>query len=50
MKQHSDYMLFLAISTFFEFLCILLYAFIFPKLLIVKYYRSKVALERSKTV
>ncbi|CAL5344870.1 unnamed protein product [Camellia sinensis] len=43
-------MLFLAISTFFEFLCILLYAFIFPKLPIVKYYRSKAASEGSKTV
>ncbi|KAL7200329.1 hypothetical protein ACSBR1_032286 [Camellia fascicularis] len=43
-------MLFLAISTFFEFLCILLYAFIFPKLPIVKYYHSKVASKGSKTV
>ncbi|WCJ29926.1 Equilibrative nucleotide transporter 6 [Euphorbia peplus] len=36
-------MLFLAISTFMEFLCILLYAFYFPKLPIVKYYRAKAA-------
>ncbi|XP_059437568.1 equilibrative nucleotide transporter 3-like isoform X2 [Corylus avellana] len=43
-------MLFLAMSTFFEFLCILLYAFVFPKLPIVKYYRSKAASEGSKTV
>ncbi|XWS12752.1 hypothetical protein CRYUN_Cryun37aG0117300 [Craigia yunnanensis] len=43
-------MLFLAISTFFEFLCVLLYAFFFPKLPIVKYFRSKAALEGSKTV
>ncbi|GAV67426.1 Nucleoside_tran domain-containing protein [Cephalotus follicularis] len=43
-------MLFLAISTAFEFACILLYAFIFPKLPIVKYYRSKAASEGSKTV
>ncbi|GLT45943.1 hypothetical protein SLA2020_197370 [Shorea laevis] len=43
-------MLFLAISTFFEFLCVLLYAFYFPKLPIVKYYRSKAASEGSKTV
>ncbi|KAJ0018143.1 hypothetical protein Pint_10769 [Pistacia integerrima] len=43
-------MLFLAICTFFEFLCILLYAFLFPKLPIVKYFRSKAALEGSKTV
>lgn len=42
--------LFLAISTFFELLCFLLYYFIFPKLPIVKYYRSKAALEGSKTV
>ncbi|XP_059301463.1 equilibrative nucleotide transporter 3-like isoform X1 [Lycium ferocissimum] len=43
-------MLFLAISTFIEFLCILLYAFIFSKLPIVKYYRTKAAAEGSKTV
>ncbi|KAH7837264.1 hypothetical protein Vadar_011758 [Vaccinium darrowii] len=43
-------MLFLAISTFFEFLCIFLYAYIFPKLPIVKYYRTKAASEGSKTV
>ncbi|XP_059659977.1 equilibrative nucleotide transporter 3-like [Cornus florida] len=43
-------MLFLAISTFFEFLCIFLYAIYFPKLPIVKYYRSKAASEGSKTV
>ncbi|XP_019160463.1 PREDICTED: equilibrative nucleotide transporter 3-like [Ipomoea nil] len=42
--------LFLAISTFFEFLCIVLYAFAFPKFPIVKYYRSKAASEGSKTV
>lgn len=42
--------LFLAMSTFFEFLCILLYAMVFPKLPIVKYYRSKAASEGSKTV
>ncbi|XP_027338852.1 equilibrative nucleotide transporter 3-like [Abrus precatorius] len=42
--------LFFAISTFFEFLCIILYAIYFPKLSIVKYYRSKAALEGSKTV
>ena len=43
-------MLFLAISAFFEFLCVILYVFFFPKLPIVKYYRSKVASEGSKTV
>uniref|UniRef100_A0A1D1ZAL0 Equilibrative nucleoside transporter 4 n=2 Tax=Anthurium amnicola TaxID=1678845 RepID=A0A1D1ZAL0_9ARAE len=42
--------LFFSISAFFELLCVLLYAFIFPKLPIVKYYRSKAASEGSKTV
>ncbi|KAF8022373.1 hypothetical protein BT93_F0031 [Corymbia citriodora subsp. variegata] len=42
--------MFFAISCFFELLCVLLYAFIFPKLPIVKYYRSKAASEGSKTV
>ncbi|XP_057455428.1 equilibrative nucleotide transporter 3-like [Lotus japonicus] len=41
---------FFAVSTFFELLCVLLYAFVFPKLPIVKYYRSKAASEGSKTV
>ncbi|KAH7675779.1 Equilibrative nucleoside transporter protein [Dioscorea alata] len=43
-------LLFFAISAFFELLCVLLYAFVFPKLPIVKYYRSKAAAEGSKTV
>ncbi|MCD7453305.1 Epsin-3, clathrin recruitment and traffic between the Golgi and endosome [Datura stramonium] len=43
-------MLFLAISAFVEFICIFLYAFIFPKLPIVKYYRTKAAAEGSTTV
>ncbi|KAK2636456.1 hypothetical protein Ddye_031248 [Dipteronia dyeriana] len=43
-------MLFLSICTFFEFLCIFLYAYFFPKLPIVKYFRSKAASEGSKTV
>nr|XP_004485693.1 equilibrative nucleotide transporter 3-like isoform X2 [Cicer arietinum] len=43
-------LLFFATSTFFEFLCIILYAIYFPKLSIVKYYRSKAASEGSKTV
>ncbi|GJX50921.1 equilibrative nucleotide transporter 3-like protein [Tanacetum coccineum] len=43
-------MLFLAISTFFEFLCIFLYAFVFAKLPIVKYYRTKAAREGATTV
>ncbi|KAJ4847883.1 Epsin-3, clathrin recruitment and traffic between the Golgi and endosome [Turnera subulata] len=42
--------LFFAISAFFELLCVLLYAYMFPKLPIVKYYRSKAASEGSKTV
>nr|GMD60076.1 equilibrative nucleotide transporter 3-like [Ipomoea batatas] len=42
--------LFLAISAFIEFLCIILYAIVFPKFPIVKYYRSKAASEGSKTV
>ncbi|KAH9792814.1 hypothetical protein KPL71_004296 [Citrus sinensis] len=42
--------LFFAISSFFEFLCVILYAFVFPKIPIVKYYRNKAASEGSKTV
>ncbi|CAN1319186.1 Equilibrative nucleotide transporter 3 [Linum perenne] len=42
--------LFLAIATFMEFLCLLLYAFYFPKLPVVRYYRAKAAKEGSKTV
>ncbi|KAB5560522.1 hypothetical protein DKX38_005479 [Salix brachista] len=42
-------MLFLAISTFLEFPCVLLYAFLFPRLPIVKFYRAKAASEGSKT-
>ncbi|MCH94504.1 equilibrative nucleotide transporter 3-like, partial [Trifolium medium] len=42
--------LFFAISTFFELLCVLLYAFVFPKIPIVKYYRSIAASEGCKTV
>lgn len=42
--------LFLAISTCCELVCVLLYAFIFPKLPIVKYFRAKAAAEGSKTV
>ncbi|ESQ38083.1 hypothetical protein EUTSA_v10029389mg, partial [Eutrema salsugineum] len=43
-------MIFLAISTFIEFLCVMLYAYVFPKLPIVMYYRRKAASEGSKTV
>lgn len=42
--------LFFTLSAFFELACVLLYAFVFPKLPIVKYYRSKAASEGSKTV
>ncbi|PON88622.1 Equilibrative nucleoside transporter [Trema orientale] len=42
--------LFFALSAAFELLCVLLYAFAFPKLPIIKYYRSKAASEGSKTV
>ncbi|KAB1210067.1 Equilibrative nucleotide transporter 3 [Morella rubra] len=43
-------LLFFGISSFFELLCALLYALVFPKLPIVKYYRSKAASQGSKTV
>lgn len=43
-------LLFFAISTIFVFACVLLYAIVFPRLQIVKYYRSKAASEGSKTV
>ncbi|XP_027188869.1 equilibrative nucleotide transporter 3-like [Cicer arietinum] len=39
----------LAISTFFQLLSLILYAFYFSKLSIVKYYRSKAASEGAKT-
>lgn len=48
--QRKGALLFLAISTAMEFLCIFLYAYYFPKLPIVKYFRSKAASEGSKTV
>ncbi|KAI3958793.1 hypothetical protein MKX01_023469, partial [Papaver californicum] len=41
---------FLSIATSFMLLCAVLYAFVFGKLPIVKYYRSKAASEGSKTV
>ncbi|GAB2285327.1 Epsin-3, clathrin recruitment and traffic between the Golgi and endosome [Dionaea muscipula] len=43
-------LLFFAISASFSLVCVLLYAFVFPRLPIVKYYRSKAAVEGSKTV
>ncbi|KAI3923736.1 hypothetical protein MKW98_011366 [Papaver atlanticum] len=42
--------MFLVISALFELLCLLLYKFVFAKIPIVKYYRSKAASEGSKTV
>lgn len=43
-------MLFLGIFVVFELLCVLLYAYVFPKLPIVKHYRAKAASEGSKIV
>lgn len=43
-------MLFFAASCFFELLCVVLYAHVFPKLPIVKFYRAKAASEGSLTV
>ncbi|XP_077243327.1 equilibrative nucleotide transporter 3-like isoform X2 [Tasmannia lanceolata] len=43
-------LMFFAISIAFELLSLLLYAFVFPKLPIVKYYRLKAASEGSATV
>jgi equilibrative nucleoside transporter 1/2/3 len=48
--QRKGTLLFLAIATVFEFACIFLYAYVFPKLQVVKHYRAKAALEGSKTV
>ncbi|KAI3861748.1 hypothetical protein MKW92_053083 [Papaver armeniacum] len=42
--------MYFAVSMLFELLCLVLYAYVFPKLPIVKYYRSKAASEGSKTV
>ncbi|KAG8099694.1 hypothetical protein GUJ93_ZPchr0013g35494 [Zizania palustris] len=42
--------MFFSITCFFELVCLLLYAYVFPKLPIVKYYRAKAASEGSKTV
>ncbi|KAL6856083.1 hypothetical protein ACP4OV_018885 [Aristida adscensionis] len=42
--------LFFSVTCLFELLCLLLYTLVFPKLPIVKYYRSKAAAEGSKTV
>ncbi|XP_071714839.1 equilibrative nucleotide transporter 3-like [Rutidosis leptorrhynchoides] len=42
--------LFFAICTVYELLCVVLYAFVFPKLPIMKYYRSKAVSEGCKTV
>lgn len=41
---------FFFISAFFVFICILLYAFVFPRLEVVKYYRTRAASQGSKTV
>ncbi|KAK6917442.1 Equilibrative nucleoside transporter, partial [Dillenia turbinata] len=43
-------MMFLTMATLFVLSCLLLYAFFFPRLPIIKYYHSKAASEGSKTV
>ncbi|XP_057820822.1 equilibrative nucleotide transporter 3 [Cryptomeria japonica] len=43
-------LLFFSISTLYELFCVFLYTFIFPRLKVVNYYRSKAASEGSKTV
>ncbi|GJU95022.1 equilibrative nucleotide transporter 3 [Tanacetum coccineum] len=43
-------LLFLAISIVFQFQCAFFYAFVFPNLPVVKYYRAKAAGEGSKTI
>ncbi|XP_026430834.1 equilibrative nucleotide transporter 3-like [Papaver somniferum] len=46
----QEAMVYLSVTTSFMLLCAVLYAFVFAKLPIVKYYRSKAASEGSKTV
>lgn len=41
---------FFFLSAFFELICILLYAYVFPSLASVKYFRAKAAAEGSLTV
>jgi hypothetical protein len=41
---------FFFLSAFFELICILLYAYVFPSLASVKYFRTKAAAEGSLTV
>ncbi|KAL6333531.1 hypothetical protein AAG906_028716 [Vitis piasezkii] len=48
--ERNGAMLFLGISAFVGLLCTFLYAFIFPKLSVLKYYRMKAASEGSQTV
>ncbi|RWR76837.1 equilibrative nucleotide transporter 3-like protein [Cinnamomum micranthum f. kanehirae] len=43
-------LVFLAVTAFFELVCLLLYAYVFLKLPIIKYYHLKAAAEASKTV
>lgn len=42
--------LYLSISTLFEFVCVFLYAYVFGRIPIVKHFRKKAASEGSKTV
>ncbi|EOA33142.1 hypothetical protein CARUB_v10016484mg, partial [Capsella rubella] len=46
----KEAMLFFAISVIFELLCVILYAYVFPKLVIVKFYRAQAVAQGSKTV
>ncbi|GFP82766.1 equilibrative nucleotide transporter 3 [Phtheirospermum japonicum] len=43
-------MLYMGISTFVEFMCIFMYAYIFAKIPIVKHFRKKAALDRSRAL
>nr|CAB3482698.1 unnamed protein product [Digitaria exilis] len=47
---HVQGVIFFSMSCFFELLCLILYAFIFPRLPIVIFYRSKAASDGSLTV
>ncbi|AAF04424.1 Equilibrative nucleotide transporter 2 [Arabidopsis thaliana] len=42
--------LFFAMSASFELVCVLLYAYVFPRIPVVKYYRAKAIIQGSRTV
>lgn len=46
----SGAVVFFFLSAFFELICIVLYAYVFPSLASVKYFRAKAAAEGSLTV